>query len=78
MKLSEHQVTFQEVLGLASFRGLLPETLHLVGAQPADIGIGLELSPAIASAMPRIVERAVAILTGWEARVTLAGPGGVR
>jgi hydrogenase maturation protease len=69
VKLSEHQVTFQEVLGLASFRGRLPETLHLIGAQPADLEIGLELSSLIAEAIPRIVERAVEILAGWPAPV---------
>jgi hydrogenase maturation protease len=75
VKLSEHQVTFQEVLGLAMFRGRLPETLHLVGAQPADIAIGLELSPEIARAIPQIVERAVDVLAGWRAPVAAAVRG---
>ena len=34
VKMSEHQVTFQEVLGLAFIRGKLPPHLHLIGAQP--------------------------------------------
>ncbi len=41
INLSQHQTTFQEVLGLAKIRGLLPEHLHLVGIQPLDISIGL-------------------------------------
>ena len=43
IKMSDHQITFQEVLGLASFRGKLPEHLHLIGIQPADLSIGIEL-----------------------------------
>jgi len=65
VKLSEHQVSFQEVLGLALVRDRLPETLHLVGAQPADLEIGLELSPVVAGAIPRIIGRAVEVLAGW-------------
>lgn len=64
VKLSEHQVTFQEVLGLALIRDRLPGTLQLVGAQPADLEIGLELSPVVAVAIPRIVERALEVLSG--------------
>jgi hydrogenase maturation protease len=75
VKLSEHQVTFQEVLGLASVRDRLPGTLHLIGAQPADLDIGLELSPAVAAAIPLIVERAVEVLSGWETPVTVEGEG---
>ena len=65
IQLSEHQVGFQEVLGLASFRARLPQHLHLIGAQPADIGIGLELSPKVADALPSLVRRAASLLQEW-------------
>jgi hydrogenase maturation protease len=65
IKLSDHQVTFQEVLGLASFRGKLPENLYLVGVQPADLSIGLELSPVVQAAIPQVVEQAESVLLGW-------------
>lgn len=65
VKLSEHQVTFQEVLGLAGMRGKLPPHLHLIGVQPADIGIGLDLSPIVAAALDDVVQRAVAVLAAW-------------
>ena len=65
IKLSQHQVTFQEVLGLAAVRGKLPPYLHLIGAQPADLEIGLELSPIVAAALPEIIRRAVAVLDAW-------------
>jgi hydrogenase maturation protease len=65
IKLSDHQVTFQEVLGLASFRGKLPEHLHLIGIQPADLSIGVDLSPLITTRMPEVLERSEAVLREW-------------
>lgn len=65
IKLSDHQITFQEVLGLASFRGKLPGHLHMIGIQPADISIGMELSPQVEAAMPGVRERAVQVLIEW-------------
>jgi hydrogenase maturation protease len=65
IKLSQHQITFQEVLGLANMRGFLPEYLHLVGIQPADLSIGLELSPTVAGALPAMVSSACAVLQSW-------------
>ena len=65
IKLSDHQVTFQEVLGLASFRGKLPEHLHLIGIQPADLSIGVDLSPIVAGCMPEVLERSETILREW-------------
>ena len=65
VKLSQHQVTFQEVLGLANIRGYLPENLHLVGIQPEDLSIGLDLSSTVEKALPEVVSRATAVLESW-------------
>ena len=65
IKLSQHQVTFQEVLGLAAVRGKLPAHLHLIGVQPADLAIGLELSPVVAAALPEVIRRASTVLAKW-------------
>jgi hydrogenase maturation protease len=65
VKLSQHQVTFQEVLGLANMRGYLPEHLHLIGIQPEDLSIGLELSATIEHALPEVVSKACAVLEIW-------------
>jgi hydrogenase maturation protease len=64
-KMSEHQVGFQEVLALASFRGRFPTYLHLVGVQPADMSPGVHLSPAVAGALPAAIRRAEEILMDW-------------
>ena len=65
IKMSDHQVTFQEVLGLALFREKLPPYIHLIGAQPADISIGVDLSPEIEAILPEIVRRAENRLIKW-------------
>lgn len=64
-KLSEHQLGFQEVLGIARFRGAFPADLHLIGIQPASLELGLELSPPAAAALPGVVARAAEVLAGW-------------
>jgi hydrogenase maturation protease len=65
LKMSEHQVTFQEVLALANLRGHLPGHLHLIGVQPEEIALGLDLTPTVRAALPAVVERAVAVLGEW-------------
>ena len=65
VKMSDHQILFQEVLGLAKFREKFPENLHMVGAQPVDLSVGVELSPGIKKVMPEILDRAEAVLRSW-------------
>jgi hydrogenase maturation protease len=65
VKMSEHQVTFQEVLGLAVMRECLPETLHLVGAQPVDTSIGLGLTDILETVKPAIIGRVIDRLREW-------------
>lgn len=64
-RLSEHQVTFQEVLGLAMLRESLPPNLHLIGVQPEDISVGIGMSDVVAAALPTMIARAEAVLAGW-------------
>ena len=65
IQLSQHQVTFQEVLGLAKIRGYLTEYLHLIGIQPEDISTGLDLSQIIERSLPDVVSRALKVLNSW-------------
>lgn len=65
IKMSDHQITFQEVLGLAKFREKLPPKLHLIGAQPVDMSIGLELSQEITAIIPEVVRLAEQCLSEW-------------
>jgi hydrogenase maturation protease len=65
IKLSQHQVTFQEVLALAGLRGYLPEQVYLIGIQPAEVASSLELSPAVEEKLPQAIYRAVEVLRAW-------------
>ncbi|MGD0172880.1 MAG: HyaD/HybD family hydrogenase maturation endopeptidase [Anaerolineales bacterium] len=65
IKLSEHQVTLQEVLGLARIRGRLPARMILIGMQPADLSTGDSLSPVAVGALPEMLAKAEAVLREW-------------
>jgi hydrogenase maturation protease len=65
VKLSQHQVTFQEVLALVKLRDRVPAHIRLLGVQPADLSFGMQLSPLAAEKMPAVLDRAVAILQSW-------------
>jgi len=65
LKLSWHQLSFQEVLELAKARGRLPGRLRLLGVEPADISVGYGLSPAVEAAADGLAERVVAVLEDW-------------
>jgi hydrogenase maturation protease len=65
MKMSEHQIGFQEVLAVAKFRGHYPTHLHLVGVQSVDLSIGTNLSPPVIAALPVVFQRAAIILQSW-------------
>lgn len=65
VKMSEHQVGFQEVLAIAKFREQYPTHLYLVGVQPADLSVGVGLSPLVTAALPTAFERATDILREW-------------
>jgi hydrogenase maturation protease len=69
-RLSQHQLTFQEVLGLALIRGRLPEYLHLIGVQPNSLEIGVGLSDKVRDVLPEVTERSFKMLSGWGVRLT--------
>ena len=65
IKLSEHQVTLQEVLGLAQIRGRLPGRMILIGIQPAKMETGDSLSATVSVALPEMLAKAEATLRSW-------------
>ena len=56
VRLSVHQVGTSDLLAAARLAGMLPERVVLVGVQPATIAAGLELSPAVAAALPAALD----------------------
>jgi hydrogenase maturation protease len=65
LKMSMHQVGLRELLGVSALRQTLPSRLVFWGMQPASIGWGLELSPAVAAGLAELVEEAVRELRSW-------------
>ncbi len=65
IKMSIHQVTFQEVLGMALARGNFPEHLYLIGMQPVSLAIGIGPGAKGKLAIPEIIARAESILKSW-------------
>jgi hydrogenase maturation protease len=65
IKLSPHQLSFHEVLGLAKVRGHFPLQLILLGIQPSSMEPGIKLSHSVSGALPQLVERAEKIVYEW-------------
>lgn len=61
-KLSPHQVSICDVLAGLEFSGDLPSDLVLIGIEPQNLDLGLELTPAVAERIPQMVAMAVAEL----------------
>ncbi len=66
LRLMAHQSEFHHVLQLACKSGFLPGHLNFIGMQPNGLAIGLDLSPAVETAMPEMIRRAAAILQSWK------------
>jgi hydrogenase maturation protease len=51
-----HYTVPSRVLTLAQALGILPPSVYIVGCQPGDLDLGLELSPAVALAVDEAVD----------------------
>jgi hydrogenase maturation protease len=54
-KTSVHQISILEVINLSSLIGSTPRTT-VIGIEPACMEMGMELSPAVAAKVPRVIE----------------------
>jgi hydrogenase maturation protease len=64
-KLSPHQMGLQDLLLVAELQGFAPEEMVLLGVQPGEIGMGTELTPAVAAQVEPLVELVLAELERW-------------
>ncbi|RNC71884.1 MAG: HyaD/HybD family hydrogenase maturation endopeptidase [Desulfuromonadales bacterium] len=67
-KLSPHQMGLQDLLAVAELQGNRPAEMVLWGVQPESIGLGMELSPAVAAQFDRLAAEVLAELAGWGVR----------
>ncbi len=65
IKMSIHQLGFQEVLSAAKLRQTYPKQMVLFGIQPASLSLGLELSPIVQAQLPCVVEQVVHQVEKW-------------
>ncbi len=65
-KLSEHQVTFHEVLGLMKLLAISPSEFIFIGVQPAGSGWGDALSPEVESAVDSVIEEVIDQVRAWK------------
>lgn len=61
-KLSPHQVSLCDVLAGLEFAGHGPKDLVLIGVEPEDMGLGLELTDTVQAQLPAMVAMAVQAL----------------
>jgi hydrogenase maturation protease len=65
LKMSVHQVGFQETLAMCRFRGTVPDRLVLWGMVPESLDLGTDLTPPVAARLDELVQAAVEELRGW-------------
>ena len=53
---SVHQVGLLDTLNLARLAGCLPQEIIIFGIESKELGWGLELSPKVVAAIPRVIE----------------------
>jgi hydrogenase maturation protease len=70
--LSPHEVGIGDLLAAGRLAGTLPEQIALVGIQPGEIAVGLDLTDAVQAALPRAA--ALARSTAWELDRALGRP----
>jgi hydrogenase maturation protease len=65
VKISPHQETVTELLGLLALRRGRPEEFQIIGVQPRSLQTGLELSPEVKEGLERALLEVVEILREW-------------
>jgi hydrogenase maturation protease len=64
-KLSPHQMGLKDLLAVSALQGVKPPEMVLLGVQPENIELGLELSPQVAAKLGTLVEMSLAELRQW-------------
>lgn len=62
---SVHEVGLSDLMDAMRLRGDLPEQRALIGVEPADMGWGTQLSPAVLAAMPEAADHVRRLLHEW-------------
>ncbi|CAM3205854.1 Ni/Fe-hydrogenase, b-type cytochrome subunit [Sporolactobacillus spathodeae] len=65
IKMSVHQIGFQEVISAAQLRDRLPEKMVMIGLQPASLELNTELTDKIHQSLPELVQRVRHQIENW-------------
>jgi len=65
IKMSPHQIGIPDMLFAAKLRDLYPSNVVLWGIQPAELDVGMELSPVINAKVDVLVAKILAELDAW-------------
>jgi hydrogenase maturation protease len=70
-KLSPHQIGLSDVLAALAFKGSAPGHVVLIGVEPLQLSLGLELSPEVQARLGEVVNLVVAELAtnGYPAKL---------
>lgn len=72
-KLSVHQIALPDLLTTLLLIDNPPRDVVLVGIQPADIGVGIELSPAVSAGMDVLLNEVLSVLRARGVTASLKG-----
>jgi hydrogenase maturation protease len=64
-KLSPHQMGLKDLLAVADLQGILPPEIVLVGVQPGNIEMSMELSYEVEAAITGLAELVLSELERW-------------
>jgi hydrogenase maturation protease len=64
-KLSPHQMGLKDLLAVAELMGISPPSMVLLGIQPENIEMGMDLSPAVAARLDELVTLTLGELGNW-------------
>lgn len=62
-KLSPHQIGLPDVLASLELLDALPKEIVVLGLEPVSLELGTDMTPTVAAAVPRLVDKACAELT---------------
>lgn len=73
-KLSPHQMGLKDLLAVGELLGVVPGEMVLLGVQPDRIGMGMELSPAVAAQLDTLVGNVLQELERWGVKTVDISP----
>ncbi len=68
VRVTPHDVAFEDLAAAARLSGAWPEQLVVHGAQPAVVAVGTELSAPLAACLDVLVDAVAAELAAWNPR----------